>query len=194
MIYGGCMPRHFTTIAGFDDAPFPADHEGAVKVVGTVYAGQTLNGVLIGEVEKDGQDAADQLAALVTRSRFAPIIQLILLQGITLGGFNVVDAFQLYQRLGRPVLIVSRKRPDLEAIRVALLTRVRGGREKWALIERLGPMEPAGKVYVQRVGLSLEEAVETLKRFTVEGSLPEPLRVAHLIAGAVAEGQSRGRA
>lgn len=93
MIYVGCMPRHFTTIAGFDDAPFPADHEGAVKVVGTVYAGLKLNGVLIGEVEKDGHDAA-----------------------------------------------------------------------------------------------------ETIERFAIEGSLPEPLRVAHLIAGAVAEGQSRGRA
>src|SRR5512137_105903 len=78
MVYVGCMPRHFTTIAGLDDAPFPADYEGAVKVVGTVYAGQKLNGVLIGEVEKDGQDAADQLAALVTRSRFAPIVQLVM--------------------------------------------------------------------------------------------------------------------
>jgi hypothetical protein len=55
-------------------------------------------------------------------------------------------------------------------------------------------MEPAGPVYVQRVGLSLDQAAAVVKRLAIEGSLPEPLRVAHLIAGAIAEGQSRGRA
>ncbi len=188
------MQRHFTCVAGFDDAPFPADHVGNVKVVGTVYAGLQLNGVLMGEVEKDGQDAAEKLAALVAQSKFAPIVQLILLQGIALAGFNVVDVFYLHQQLARPVLIVSRKLPDIAAIRDALLMKIRGGQEKWAVIERLGPMEAVGQVYVQRVGLTLEEATSVVQQFAVEGSLPEPLRVAHLIAGAVAEGQSRGRA
>ena len=187
------MQRRFTTIAGFDDAPFPAGHEGSVQVVGTVYAGMKLNGVLIGEVEKDGQDAASKLASLVAESRFAPIVQLLMLQGIAMAGFNVVDVFSLHERLARPILVVSRKRPDVAAIKEALLARVRGGTRKWALIERLGPMEPAGNVFVQRVGLTLEEAEATVRRFAIEGAIPEPLRVAHLIAGAVAEGQSRGR-
>ena len=75
----------------------------------------------------------------------------------------------------------------------ALLGRVRGGAHKWALVERLGPMERAGKVYVQRVGLTLEQARATVDRLAVSGFIPEPLRAAHLIAGALATGESRGR-
>lgn len=190
----GEAQRHFSCVVGFDDAPFPAGYVGKVKVVGTMYAGSRLDGVLVGEVEKDGLDAAEKLAALIAQSKFAPNLHLIMLQGIALAGFNVVDVFALHQQLGLPILVVSRRNPDMVAIKDALLTNVRGGPEKWAMLKRLGPMEPAGPVYVQRVGLSLEQAAALVKRLAVEGSLPEPLRVAHLIAGAIAEGQSRGRA
>ena len=186
--------QKLVTVIGFDDAPFPADYVGNVKIVGAVYATSQLKGVLIGEVEKDGLDAAEKLVTLIKQSKFAPNIQLIMLQGIAFAGFNVVDVFTLHEQLHLPVLVVSRRLPAMDAIRDALQTKVRGGQEKWAVIERLGPMESVGQVYVQRVGLTLEQAAEVIKRFTVEGAVPEPLRVAHLIAGAVAEGQSRGRA
>ncbi|MFH2012859.1 MAG: DUF99 family protein [Pseudomonadota bacterium] len=186
--------QKYASVIGFDDAPFPRDHAGNVRIVGTVYAKLQLKGVLIGEVEKDGFDAAEKLVELIKQSKFGPSIHLIMLQGITLAGFNVVDVFYMHEQLNLPILVVSRKIPAMKAIKNALQTNVRGGEEKWAVIERLGPMEPAEHVYVQRVGLTLEQASETIKQFTVDGYIPEPLRVAHLIAGAIAEGQSRGRA
>jgi endonuclease V-like protein UPF0215 family len=186
--------RCFSCVIGFDDAPFPVGYAGKVKVVGTVYAGMRLDGILVGEVEKDGLDAAEKLVVLVKQSKFAPNLHLIMLQGIALAGFNVVDVFALHEQLGLPILVVSRRNPNMAAIKEALVTSVRGGWQKWATIERLGPMEPAGRVYVQRLGLSLDQAAAVVKRLALEGSLPEPLRVAHLIAGAIAEGQSRGRA
>jgi endonuclease V-like protein UPF0215 family len=82
----------------------------------------------------------------------------------------------------------------MEMIRKALLEVVPGGKRKWRLIERAGPMESVGGVFVQRAGLSLELAVQVIHRFSVHGSIPEPLRVAHLIAGGVATGESKGRA
>jgi endonuclease V-like protein UPF0215 family len=48
-------------------------------------------------------------------------------------------------------------------------------------------------VYVQRVGLTREQADTVVKEFTVTGNIPEPLRVAHMIAGAIMNGQSGGR-
>jgi endonuclease V-like protein UPF0215 family len=81
----------------------------------------------------------------------------------------------------------------MASIHKALVTQVREGEQKWALIDKLGPMEPAGQVYVQRVGLTITEATQVVDRFAVYSHLPEPLRTAHLIAGAVAGGQSRGR-
>ncbi len=186
------MQKQYSNVIGFDDAPFPTDHRGKVKVVGTVYARLQLNGVIIGEVKRDGRDAAKNLVTLISQSKFAESLQLIMLQGIALAGFNVVDVFYMHEQLKLPVLVVSRRLPKMPAIKEALL-KMRGGQRKWALIERLGPMEAIAQVYVQRVGLTPGQATNVLERFTQTGHIPEPLRAAHLIAGAIRKGQSGGR-
>jgi hypothetical protein len=185
--------RPLANVVGFDDAPFPPGHRGDVAVVGAVFAAERLDGVLLGRVRRDGANATARLAELVGGSRFAGHVQLVMLQGIALAGFNVVDAPGLARRLGTPVLVVARRAPHLAAIERALLGRVRGGARKWALVRGLGPMERVGAVYVQRVGLTPEEAARVVARFAIHGHIPEPLRVAHLIAGALARGESRGR-
>jgi endonuclease V-like protein UPF0215 family len=183
-----------SNVIGFDDFPFPRPHRGDVRVVGAVYSGLRLDGVLSARIRRDGANATRVLAELIARSKFAPQLQLVMLQGIAFGGFNVVDINGLHTSLGIPVLVVARRAPRMAAIREALLTRVPGGSRKWALVERAGEMEPVGGVFVQRAGLSLEAAGDVIRRLSVHGSLPEPLRVAHLIAGGVGTGESRGRA
>jgi endonuclease V-like protein UPF0215 family len=185
--------RRFSNVIGFDDAPFPRGHRGPVKIVGAVFANHRLDGVLVGEVEKDGDDATDQLAKLVQNSKFYQHARLIMLQGITMGGFNVVDVFDLYQRLNMPILVIARRAPDLGAIRSALELHLPGGRDKWGMIEAAGVMEPAGDVFIQRVGLTLTQAIETVDQWSIHSRIPEPLRCAHLIAGALVTGQSRKR-
>lgn len=186
--------KPLSNVVGIDDAAFDRAHRGDVPVVGTVFAGLRFDGVMIGKVRRDGANATSKLASLVLGSKFREHLQLLMLNGIALGGFNVVDIHGLHEQLGLPILVVCRRQPDFDAIREALLTRVPGGRRKWALIERLGAMEPAGKVFVQRAGLDLDVARATVERFAVHGHVPEPLRVAHLIGGAVADGESRGQA
>ena len=186
------MAKRFSNIIGFDDAPFQRNHKGNVKVIGTIYARSQLNGILVGEIKKDGSDAAKKLVSLISGSKFAESIQLVMLQGIAMGGFNVVDVFSLHEQLDVPILVVSRKIPNMRAIKEALLN-IRGGRLKWSIIEKLGDMEPVNRVYVQRVGLTIRQATTVVNQFTATGHIPEPLRVAHLIAGAMVDGQSRGR-
>ncbi len=185
------MARVLRQVVGFDDAPFARGHRGAVLVVGTVFAGTRLDGVLTTRVWRDGRNATERLASLLASSRFAPQLQLVMLQGIALAGFNVVDVPALHEATGLPVLVVMRRYPDLERIREVLWTRVPGGRRKWALILRAGPVEAMAGVYVQRVGLGRETAVATLRFHARHGKLPEPLRVAHLIAAGVVTGESR---
>ena len=180
-------------VVGFDDSPCDRAKRGDVMVVGAVFAGLRFEGVLCGRVRRDGANSARNLARLVATSKFAAQLQLVLLQGIALGGFNVIDLDDLHRRLALPVLVVARRAPRLDKIRDALLTRVAGGARKWALIERLGPMELVAGVFVQRVGLSPGEAEDVIHRLAVHGNIPEPLRTAHLIAGGIATGQSRGR-
>ena len=180
------------TIA-FDDFPFARAHRGDVPVVGVVFAGLRLEGVVSGRIRRDGANATRVLAALTSATKFAPQLQLILLQGIALGGFNVVDLHALHEATRLPVLVVARRAPRLEKMRAALLGRVRGGTRKWAMVERLPPMEPVANVWVQRAGLDPYEARAVVRRLAVHSRIPEPLRAAHLIAGGIATGQSRGR-
>lgn len=188
------MPvRIFSNVIGFDDSPFERSHRGNVNIVGAVFAGTRFDGVLFGHVRRDGANASEKTAELVSDSKFAEHAQLVMLQGIALAGFNVVDINWLNRTLNIPILVVARRNPDLAKIKKVLLKNVPGGNRKWRIIEKIGPMERAGKVFVQRAGLSMREAEETIQKFSIHGNIPEPLRAAHLIAGGVTLGQSRGR-
>ena len=179
---------------GVDDAPFARAHRGDVPIVGTIFARRRLDGVLVDRVRRDGVNSTARVASMLERSPFDGHVRALLLNGIALAGFNVVDIHALHERLGRPVLVVARKEPDLGAIRRALLRRTPGGLRKWRLIEKAGPMEALEGVWVQRAGLSSAQAAQLLRDSRVQGVLPEPIRVAHLIAGALATGTSRGAA
>lgn len=185
--------RKLSHIMGVDDAPFDRAHRGDVTIVGAVFAGPRLDGVLTSKVRRDGANAAGAIASMIERSRFVEHLQLVMLQGVALAGFNVVDVFRLHERLGLPLLVVARREPDMRAVREALETRVRGAARKWKIIEQLGPMEKVGSVWIQRVGLSREEAASAIEATSIHSSVPEPLRVAHMIAGGLATGESRGR-
>ena len=178
---------------GFDDSPFSRTHKGKVPIVGTVYAAHRLDGVIVGEVEKDGLDAAYKIVQLVRHSKFYEHCNIIMLQGICLGGFNVVDVQKVHSELNKPILVISRKRPDYVAIKKALLTKIPNGIKKWKNIERLGPMEPCVNCYVQRVGIDKNETEKVIRFFCINGNIPEPLRTAHLVAGAIGTGVSKGR-
>jgi endonuclease V-like protein UPF0215 family len=186
------MLRH-PHVIGFDDAPFQRSHRGDVRVVGAVFAAERLDGVLSCKVRRDGINATRVLAETVIRSRFYPQIHVILLQGIAFAGFNVVDLHALHRTLGRPVVVAVRKRPNLAAIRSALVNHVPGGLRKWRLIERAGAVEAAGRIFVQRAGISMDDTKTLLESLALHGDMPEPLRVAHLIAGGVTLGESRRR-
>jgi len=188
------MTSKLSHVVGFDDAPFEPEHRGDVLVLGAVFAGTRLDGVVSCKVRRDGANATAALSQCIRRSRYRPQLHAVLLQGIAFAGFNVVDIARLQASVHLPVLAVSRKRPNLTAIRQALLEHVRGGARKWHLIEAAGAMEETDGLYVQRAGITADASRTLLRQLCINGALPEPLRVAHLIAGGIARGQSSGRA
>jgi uncharacterized protein len=59
------MSNRYNHVIAFDDAPFERAHRGDVLVVGAVYTGLRLEGVLSGNVRRDGASATRALADLV---------------------------------------------------------------------------------------------------------------------------------
>ncbi|MEO8702546.1 MAG: DUF99 family protein [Kofleriaceae bacterium] len=186
--------KAITNVVGFDDAPFAHEHRGDVRVVGAVCCRTRLDGVLSSRVRRDGVNSTDTLIELVGNSKFKEHIRAVLLQGIALAGFNVVDIRRLSEVLDVPVIVTVRKHPRLAMVKDALFDRTPGAAPKWKLIEKAGPLEKLGAMWVQRIGLERHEAEALLEATTLHGNVPEPLRLAHLIAGGVTTGQSRGRA
>jgi len=182
-----------TNVIGFDDGAFTREHRGDVLLVGTIFSRTRLEGVVTSKVRRDGRNSTERMIALASGSRFEGHIRAVLLQGIAVAGFNVVDVHRLSAELEVPVLVVARKEPNFGRIRRAL-SKVPGGDRKWRLMAAAGPMERLGPVWVQRAGLDRPSARQLLEATTLHGNLPEPLRVAHLIAGGVTLGTSTRRA
>lgn len=181
-------------VLGIDDAPFEKERDKEVLVVGTVFRGGTvLDGLLSCKVTVDGHDATEKLATMINRSRHKPQLQLVMLKGIALGGFNVIDVKGLSRKTGLPVLVVIKQRPDFRAIRRAL-AHFPDGPARLALIRAAGKIEAVGKLWMQRTGITRERATRAIELTATRGLIPEPLRVAHIIASGVVLGESRGRA
>lgn len=190
-----------TNVIGFDDAPFARDHRGDVLIVGVVCSRTRVDGIVSGRIRRDGANSTRTMIDAIESSQFVEHVQAVLLQGIAVGGFNVVDMHAIHRALDVPVIAMVRKKPDFDAIRRALQNpRVRGAERKWKLIQQAGPLDRIRDIYVQRVGITIAHTRELLAATTLHGNLPEPLRIAHLIAGGVTPrdashfGASRGRA
>jgi endonuclease V-like protein UPF0215 family len=182
---------------GIDDAPFHFSDE-TVPVVGVVVqAPSYIEGVLTTLVEVDGHDATDRIAEMVSRSRYREGLAMVFLDGAAVGGFNVVDVDRLHAAIRRPVVTVTRDKPDLAAIERALRRRFDDWEDRLAQMRRhnvVAVRSHAGTLWVSSVGADHRAVQEAFALTTVRGNLPEPLRVAHLMAAGIARGESRGRA
>src|SRR5712691_3673126 len=97
---------------GIDDAPFRFSDE-SVPVVGVVVqAPAYIEGILTTLAEVDGHDATERIAAMVRGSRYRPGLALVMIDGTAVGGFNLVDIDALHREILRPVVTVTRKKPD----------------------------------------------------------------------------------
>ena len=182
-------------VVGFDDGTFSFSSKlGREKTIltGVVMKGsQEVVGVLSRWITVDGRDATDAMIDAVLNSRFKDL-RVILLRGITYGGFNVVDVERLYRGTGLPVVVVVRKKPDLKAMETALRKHFPDAEERIELLRKAPPLAELlpGKLYIQAAGVDERTAEEVDRVTTKTGLIPEPLRLAHMIASAVMTGES----
>ncbi len=190
----GSFPAEPRTIraAGFDDAPFDRASRGDVGLAGVVCAGTRFEGLVWGRVRRDGWNATDAVAALLQDGKFLPQLHLVLLDGLSFGGFNLVDLEALAHRLALPCVAVMRKPPDLPAVERALRRLPRPER-RLALLRRAGPVHRIGSFVFQVRGAEPAPTARALARLTDRGNVPEALRLAHLVGAAFRTGESGRR-
>jgi endonuclease V-like protein UPF0215 family len=178
-------------VLGVDDGVFVPHQKGLALVVGVVFrGGYWLDGVMHTSVEVDGLDATDKVISMVLGSPHHKQLRVIILNGVTFAGFNVVNLEKLTEETRLPVITVTRERPNFGEIHGAL-KNLSDGEERWKLIREAGePFEVCTRrrgerIYVQASGVSREDAERILRLTSTRSNIPEPLRVAHLIASGI---------
>jgi endonuclease V-like protein UPF0215 family len=180
-------------VLGIDDSPFDKFRDKECLVVGTLYRGGNYpDGILSTKVRVDGADSTRKLAALVNKSKFKPQLSSIILDGIALAGFNVVDIEKLNKDTKIPVIVVVRKYPDFSRI-TKTLAKLKKQRQL-KLIEKAGKPVKAGRIWIQFKGISTSKAREIVRVTSTHSFIPEPIRLAHLIASGIVKGESKGDA
>ncbi|AFC99842.1 hypothetical protein Mtc_1086 [Methanocella conradii HZ254] len=182
-------------ILGIDDSPLISED---ILVVGAVMrGGEWLEGVLRTYIKKDGLDATGKLVDMVRSSKHFGQIRVAMLNGVTMGGFNAVDMEALYESTGIPVISVMRKPPDMASIKSAL-KNLSEPEHRFEVISRAGnaievPAKRGKPIYMQYKGLDADSALNIVRSSTTHSRVPEPLRVAHLIATGIVLGESSPR-
>jgi endonuclease V-like protein UPF0215 family len=176
-------------IIGVDDGKFTPHTKGDVLIVGVVLrGGGWVDGVMHTHISIDGLDATEKIASMINRSTHKRQLRLIMLNGITFGGFNIADIRKLYELTTLPVLAVTRDKPDLDAIHEAL-RNLPQTEKRWQMVLEAGQIQEltckGTKLHVGLAGLPLVDAQKIVDLTATMSCFPEPLRVAHLLASGV---------
>jgi len=180
-------------ILGIDDSVFAPHTKGKADIIGVVYrGGQWLDGIMRTQIEIDGLDATEKIATMIQNSPHYDQLRIIMLDGITYAGFNIVDIKKLYKKTGLPVITVTREEPNLEDIEKALRNLSQYER-RWRIVKNTGQTfkvqtrEGEEPVHVQVAGISESDAEKILKKTSTRSNIPEALRVAHIIASGLGQ-------
>lgn len=185
------MKREVRIIA-WDDCAF-AFSSKRVRIVGVVYrGGDFIDGMLSTRIAKDGSDATERIAAAINKSRHRDQLSYIMLDGITFGGFNIVDIKRLHAETHLPVIVVQRHEPGMKKF-LATLKIFPDHKKRESAVRNAGKIMQYKNTFFQSVGVDKKDVEKLLDITCIRANVPEPLRVAHLIAGGLG-GESRGRA
>jgi endonuclease V-like protein UPF0215 family len=146
-----------------------------------------IDGFVLGTATVGGDDATSSVVKMIRALRRNDV-NLIILSGCIISMYNIVDVDAVSKKTESPVICLTYK--ESRGIERAIKHHFTESRTKLASYRSLGERHPLKlrsgyRVYVRASGVTDREAEEALNLFTLQGSIPEPVRVAKLLARAV---------
>jgi len=177
-------------VLAIDDGYFKPKKKGKALLVGIISRlDGRIEGVLSTSVSVDGLDSTSKIIKMLEKSKFKQQANFIILDGLNFAGFNLVDLQKLSEKLGIPAIAVQRKKPRMQKIEKAL-SGFKDKKKRMKLIKKAGKVHKGKKVFFQCTGADAKTVKTVLTKTTKYSNLPEPLRLAHLIASGLTLGQS----
>ncbi|MHA2203572.1 MAG: endonuclease dU [Candidatus Hodarchaeales archaeon] len=176
-----------TPIIGIDDGGFDrfSKEDIIIPVFGVIMKGAAyVDGIIQCHLKKDDSLATSIISKMILESPHKYQLKTILLQGITIAGFGVLDIVSLYEITGIPVIVILRKYPDYPGIKFALEKAFPSDKERWQSIKLAGEplkVQDDPLLFLQMAGIHPKDAFLLIKKCTAIGTIPEALRIAHFI-------------
>lgn len=144
------------------------------------------DGFVFGKTTVGGNDATLVLISMFRKLR-RDDVNIILLSGAVISHYNVVDVDSVSKKTGIPVICLTyRESSGMEA---SIRARFSDWEPKVTLYRKLGArrtlrLRTGHRVYARLSSVSEDDARRVVDLFTLQGALPEPIRVARLLARA----------
>ena len=144
-----------------------------------------IDGFVMGHSTVGGDDATDAILEMYKRLD-RPDVSFLLISGIVISLYNIVNLKRISEETGLPVIGVTYE--ESEGIEDAIKHHFPDSYEsKLVEYSKLGSREKitlqtSYNLYIRNEGCTLLEAKQLLDKITLQGSVPEPLRIAQLLA------------
>jgi uncharacterized protein len=145
-----------------------------------------VDGVVLGAATVGGSDATRSVLRMYRRLEREDV-NLILLSGCVISRYNIIDVDEVARRSGLPVLCLTYN--ESRGIVGAIRRHFREPEERIRQYRKLGgrtsvELHTGRSVYVRCSSIGTAEAKIVLDAFTLQGVVPEPVRLAKLFARA----------
>lgn len=173
---------------GIDDAMHQRATAKKTKLIGVVCQGTRMVGIVMDEIEIDGDDSTEALIRLIKREERH--VQYVITDTITFGGFNIMDIARVHRETRKPIIAIIDRKVDMASVKRALVKRFpETYEEKLKLIFHAGNLyqheiKTAGgssTVYFHAIGIDISEVGSLLDNISIDSKQPECTRMAHLI-------------
>jgi len=146
-----------------------------------------IDGVAFGRTSVGGDDATSSIVSLFRKFRRNDV-NLLMVSGAILSLYNIIDVDELSRRTRLPVICLTYK--ETSGIEDSIRTHFpETAEKKLGSYRKLGRRKKIGlstgkHVFARTAGIDATQAKPVLEMFTLQGSIPEPVRVARTLARA----------
>ena len=144
-----------------------------------------IDGFVMGHSTVGGDDATDAILSMYKKLD-RPDVSFLLISGIVISLYNIVDLKRISEETGLPVIGVTYE--ESKGIEDAIKHHFPDSyKSKLVEYSKLGTREKiilhtSHSLYIRNEGCTILEAKQLLDKITLQGSISEPLRIAQLLA------------
>lgn len=167
-----------TRIMAFDDSPFSREDKFTSLVGLVIRKDLYIESLAKDRIEVDGLDVTAKVLRMIGEKGEG--VKVIMVKGITFAGFNVLNLKTIHDETGICIMNVMDHEPDPVGIKNALVKHFPDWKTRMTNFKN--SFVKFSSLYLQTEGIEPETANKFIGQVTVNGIIPEPLRIVDMIA------------